>query len=136
MKVIQNVRDKVKKILYQTGLVHNLSRQKFVVNYVQALVERGSVQSQEVAKSLSKTATDASNQRRIKRFFAQVQFEPQAVVMILVLFLPKGKLHLCLDRTEWDFGTQHGAARTVEYPNANGLQSRSGYTLMVAPTGQ
>ena len=106
MKVIQNVRDKVKKILDQTGLVRNLSRQKFVVNYVQALVERGSVQSQEVAKSLSRTATDASNQRRIERFFAQVRFEPQAVVMLLVLFLPKGKLHLSLDRTEWDFGTQ------------------------------
>ena len=106
MKVIQNVRDKIKKILDQTGLVRNLSRQKFVVNYVQALVERGSVQSQEVAKSLSRTATDASNQRRIERFFAQVRFEPQAVVMLLVLFLPKGKLHLSLDRTEWDFGTQ------------------------------
>ena len=25
--------------------------------------------------------------------------------MVLVLFLPKGKLHLSLDRTEWDFGT-------------------------------
>ena len=41
-----------------------------------------------------------------------------------------------LDRTEWDFGTQHGAARAVEYPNANGSQSRGGYTLMVASTGQ
>lgn len=106
MKILHNVRDKVKKILDQTGLVHNLSRQKFVVNYVQALIERGSVQSQEVAKSLSNSASDASNQRRIERFFAQVNFEPQAVVMVLVLFLPKGKLHLSLDRTEWDFGTR------------------------------
>lgn len=64
------------------------------------------MQSQEVAKSLSDTASDVSNQRRIERFFAQVHFEPQAVVMLMVLFLPKGKLHLSLDRTEWDFGNQ------------------------------
>jgi hypothetical protein len=87
-------------------LVKNLSRQKFVVNYVQALIERGNVQSQEVAKALNPAARDASNQRRIERFLAQVQFEPQAVVLLMVLFLPKGKLHLSLDRTEWDFGSQ------------------------------
>jgi len=33
---------------------------------VQALVERGNVQSQEVAKSLSASASDTSNQRRIE----------------------------------------------------------------------
>jgi Transposase DDE domain len=87
-------------------LVPNLSRQKFVVNYVQALIERGNVQSQEVAKALNPAVLDASNQRRIERFLAQVQFESQAVLLMMILFLPKGKLHLSLDRTEWDFGTQ------------------------------
>ena len=48
----------------------------------------------------------ATNLKGGPGFFAQVHVEPQAVVMLMVLFLPKGKLHLSLDRTEWDFGSQ------------------------------
>ena len=82
----------------------HLSSQKFVVDYVQALIDRGNVQSQEVAKSLNAKVLDESNKRRIERFMAQIDFPPQALMLLMVLLLPKEKLHLSLDRTEWDFG--------------------------------
>lgn len=41
---------------------------------------------------------------RLEDFFREVSFDYDSLALLLVFCLGKGKLHLCIDRTEWDFG--------------------------------
>jgi hypothetical protein len=43
--------------------------------------------------------------RRIQRFFADFTFSDQWLAHLIMQWLPKGKLTLCLDRTNWRFGS-------------------------------
>ncbi|MDJ1470309.1 transposase [Xanthocytophaga flava] len=48
----------------------------------------------------------SSNEVRIQDFFREVEIDYFFVAVLLVSLLPtKGKLRLCIDRTEWDFGS-------------------------------
>ena len=44
-------------------------------------------------------------ERNIQSFFKHYDFDYQQVCLLLLLFLPKGKLTLPIDRTERDFGS-------------------------------
>jgi len=42
---------------------------------------------------------------RIQDFFRQVELDYEQVALLMCLLLPRqGKVRLCIDRTEWDFG--------------------------------
>ena len=41
---------------------------------------------------------------RLEDFFREVIFDYDALALLLLSFLGKGKIRLCIDRTEWDFG--------------------------------
>jgi len=96
---------KLTALLRQVPVVRHLARQKFVSQFVLALLQSRSVQFGEVAQHLNDAAKVASNETRIQDFFREVALDYQQLAHLLVLLLPAtGKLRLCLDRTEWDFG--------------------------------
>ena len=46
-----------------------------------------------------------SNERRIKRFYNEVEIDYFQIACILLCLLPtRGKLTICIDRTNWEFG--------------------------------
>ena len=42
---------------------------------------------------------------RLEDFFREVEFDYETIALLLIFCLGKGKKRLCIDRTEWDFGT-------------------------------
>lgn len=42
---------------------------------------------------------------RLEDFFKEAEFDYEMIALLLVFCLGKGKIRLCIDRTEWDFGT-------------------------------
>ena len=64
------------------------------------------VNLREIAVAFDSTAMDASRYKRLKRFFAQFQFDYAALaVWILQLFFSQDeKLYLTMDRTNWFWG--------------------------------
>jgi len=92
-------------LLQQAPFVRYLSRQKFVGPFIIGLIQRRNVPFGEVAQHLNDAVKPASNETRIQDFFRQVNLDYMLVAKLLMSLLPaQGKLRLCLDRTEWDFG--------------------------------
>ena len=101
----QRLITKITTVLQLVPLVCNLSRQKFIAPFVIGLLKSRNVQFCEVAQHLNDAAKPASNETRIQHFFRDVEPDYLVLVQLLISLLPaKGKLRLCLDRTEWDFG--------------------------------
>ncbi len=42
---------------------------------------------------------------RLEDFFKEAEFDYETIALLLVFCLGAGKIRLCIDRTEWDFGT-------------------------------
>ena len=96
---------KITTLLQQAPFVRHLSRQKFVGQFILGLIKSRNVQFGEVAQHLNDAVKPASNETRIQDFFREVNFDYARVAKLLLSALPpQGKLRLCLDRTEWDFG--------------------------------
>lgn len=97
--------DKIKETLDKVEIVENLSRKKFLWQFIKGLISVRNVQFNEVATRLNDSVKPASNQRRIEAFFEKVELNYEALSVLLCLFLPKGKVTLSLDRTDWKFGS-------------------------------
>ncbi|MGI4742469.1 MAG: hypothetical protein ACRYG7_45510 [Janthinobacterium lividum] len=96
---------KITTVLQHAPVVRNLARQKFVSQFVVALLKSRNVQFCELAQHLNDAAKVASNETRIQDFFREVDLDYLVLAQLLLSMLPtQGKLRLCLDRTEWDFG--------------------------------
>ena len=96
---------KITTLLHAAPLVRNLARKKFIARFVLGLFKSRNVQFCEVAQHLNDGAKLASNETRIQDFFREVDLDYLALAVLLVGLVPgTGKLRLCLDRTEWDFG--------------------------------
>ena len=92
-------------VLQHVPLVRNLARQKFIAHFVIGLIKSRNVQFCEGAQHLNDAVKPASNETRIQDFFREVDLDYLVLARLLVSLLPvQGKLRLCLDRTEWDFG--------------------------------
>lgn len=85
-------------------LAENLARKKFISEFILGLIDSKKVQFIEVALHMGSTAKLESVERRIQAFFKVFIFDYDRVCLLLLMFLPKGKLDLSIDRTEWDFG--------------------------------
>jgi hypothetical protein len=83
----------------------HLSRQKFIVNFLFAMIEARQVQFPEIAAHFTSLANPASRLRRIQRFFADFHLPELWLAHLMMKWLPAGKLTLCLDRTNWRFGS-------------------------------
>ena len=96
---------KITTLLQQAPFARHLSRQKFVGPFIMGLTKSRNVQFGEVAQHLNDAAKPASNETRTQDFFRQASPNYVLVANMLLRLLPaQGKLRLCLDRTEWDFG--------------------------------
>ena len=96
---------KITTVLQRVPLVRNLSRQKFIAQFLIGLIKSRNVRFGEVAQHLNDAAKPASNENRIQNFFRDVDLDYLVLAHLLVSLLPAtGKLRLCIDRTEWDVG--------------------------------
>jgi hypothetical protein len=67
-----------------------------------ALLECKKIQLNELSLHIDSKAKEASTERRLQDFFAKFTFDYDLVALLLYSCLPKGKVTLCIDRTEWD----------------------------------
>jgi hypothetical protein len=100
----KSIENKVTELLEKTNLIENLSRKKFVSMFLVGLISCRNVQFQEVSLQMNSDAKPESTERRIQSFFKDFIFDYAKICAFMLLFLPKGKLQLSIDRTEWDFG--------------------------------
>ena len=85
-------------------LATNLARQKCFVSAVCGLIQAKNVQLPQIAKHFNPTRSNEANERRLQAFLTNYPFDFERIALLMVLFLPRGRVTLCLDRTEWDFG--------------------------------
>lgn len=95
--------DKTKKIFDKVEIVENLSRKKILWQFLLGLIEVREAQFSEVATSLNNAVKPSSNERIIQSFFEKVELNYEGLSVLLCLFLPKGKVALSMDRTDWKF---------------------------------
>lgn len=101
----QRLSAKITALLQQVPVVRNLARQRFVGQFIIGLLKSRNVQFCEVAQHLNDAVKPASNETRIQDFFRETDLNYLLLAHLLLTLLPaQGKLRLCLDRTEWDFG--------------------------------
>jgi hypothetical protein len=95
----------ITRVLGKVPIVKNLARRKFICQFVVGLIKSRNVQFCEVAQHLNDKAKLTSNEVRIQDFFREAELDYGFVAILLLSLLPaKGKLRLCIDRTEWNFG--------------------------------
>ena len=92
-------------ILDKFPIVKNGQRKNFVLMFILSMIKVRSVQFQNIAKELNNEVKQKSNEVRIQDFFREVELNYDQIALLLAFFLPRsGKITLCMDRTEWDFG--------------------------------
>jgi hypothetical protein len=99
------IRDKVIELLDRIPLAKNLARKKFISSFLLGLLDSRKVQFNEVAIHIESSAKLESVERNIQSFFKDYDFDYKQVCILLAMFLPKCKLSLSIDRTEWNFGS-------------------------------
>ena len=93
------------KIKEQTGW--NKARVFIVVGLVVSIIKLERVNLKKIAKVLNPNQTKEVNYRRLNRFFQKFRFDKTTMAKLMSSFLPKGKLILTMDRTNWKFGKVH-----------------------------
>ena len=68
------------------------------------MIKYRSVVFSELADKIDKPIKVSSIERRIQDFFEKVKFDYEALILLLLSFVPHDKLVLSIDRTEWGFG--------------------------------
>lgn len=99
---------KVKEIFTDFPIVQNLAGQKCLFALLIGVIKSRKVQLPEVAQAVH-TGDDTrllqSIIHRVEDFFREVIFDYHLLALFFLFCLgTKGKIRLCLDRTEWDFG--------------------------------
>lgn len=101
----QRLIDKITAVLRSVDLVPHLARQKFIAQFVVALINSRKVQFHNIAQYLNNAVKTTSNETRIENFFRKATLDYRVLAVLLLSFLPKKKkCRLCIDRTEWNFG--------------------------------
>ncbi len=101
-------RSKVREIFEEFPLVQNLARQKCLFDLTLGILKSRKVQLGEIAYAVQ-TGEDVrlikSIIHRFEDFFREVDLNYEILALCFLFCLgEKGKIRLCLDRTEWDFG--------------------------------
>lgn len=71
---------------------------------VTGLIQAKSVHLSQIAKGFNAYRSNEANERRLQAFLTDYCFDYDRVALLMTLFIPRGPVTLCLDRTEWDFG--------------------------------
>jgi len=94
--------------IFQARLGWNKARVKFFVSFIIALCKVQSVCFNKVAQGFEGKAKVESNMRRIQRFFASFIVDTNLIAKLIYSLLPENPPYrLCLDRTNWKYGTKN-----------------------------
>jgi hypothetical protein len=82
----------------------HLSRIKFIVNFIEALIEMRTVNLSILALCFCQKAKPELAYRRLQRFYEQDYFDDQILAGVLAGLLGDEKHVLIMNRTKWKFG--------------------------------
>ena len=82
----------------------NAARQDFMSHYMIGIIQSRSVHSTNIAAHMNTSVKIDSDVRRIERFLESYQLDYETVALLIAFCLPKGKVKISMDRTEWQFG--------------------------------
>ncbi len=85
----------------------NLARKKFMLNFAIGIILSKNVHVSDVVIHFDPDTQLASHIRKAERFFNQYQLDYIQLAILLLCFLPPGRLHIAIDRTNWKFGQQN-----------------------------
>ena len=94
------ISSKIKNLFSQIPLAKNLARQTFISEFTLGVIKSRNIQFKEVGLHFTTDSKVESTERRIQAFFKDFEFDYQQVAILLLMFLPKGKLSLSIDRTD------------------------------------
>lgn len=83
----------------------NGARLKCLSTLILVLIQEKSVNLVSLSLAFQGVAKPESSYRRIKRFFGEVSLDKTAVARFVLSFLPPPSYTLCVDRTNWRFGS-------------------------------
>jgi len=84
----------------------NLARVKFLVAFITTVCKLQTVNFTKLAQGLGGVTLVESNLRKIQRFFAEFVVDADLIAKIIFSLLPgQAPYKLCLDRTNWQFGS-------------------------------
>ena len=94
--------------LLLTALDWNRARITFLAQFMVAVIRVRTVNLTEIATAFCGEANAASHYRRIQRFLKDFTFTRAQITALVTRLLPLGERWLlCLDRTNWQFGTMN-----------------------------
>ena len=102
MKIHSRV--KLYNLLRSLGILKHKSRQEFCVKIIEGLILSRSVTFSDIAKHIDMDIKTTSITRMIQIFFEKVSLNYDKLALLLLSFVHHEKVHLSMDRTEWDFG--------------------------------
>jgi hypothetical protein len=98
-------RNELKKKIQAYLPLHG-ARAAFMMRFVMAVVVVRGVTASTVASVLNPRVLLESNEKRIKRFFREVELEGEGFAKLMLALLPeKSNFVLTLDRTTWELGS-------------------------------
>lgn len=84
------------------------ARLSFMAKFVMAVIVVRGVTVSTIASVLNPKVLPESNEKRVKRFFSEVDLEGKSFAALILALLPaQEKLVLTLDRTNWELGATH-----------------------------
>lgn len=85
----------------------NLARKKFMLNFAFGIILAKNVHASDVVSHFDPEAELDSHIRRAERFFNEYDLDYTQIAILLMCFLPPGRLHIAIDRTNWKFGAHN-----------------------------
>lgn len=82
----------------------NLARKKFMLDFAIGIILSKNVHHSAVVIHFDPSVKTASHIRRAERFFNAYELDYIQIAILLMCFLPPGRIHLAIDRTNWKFG--------------------------------
>lgn len=100
-----NPKIKAKLALFQqVPLADHPARQRCFVGAITGLIQAKNVQLPQIAKHFNSQRSAQANERRLQAFLTDFNFDYERIALLMTLFIPRGRITLCLDRTQWSFG--------------------------------
>lgn len=85
----------------------NLARKKFMLNFAIGIILCKNVHVSNVVAHFNPDVELDSHIRTAERFFNEYKLDYIQLAVLLLCFLPPGRIHIAIDRTNWQFGKQN-----------------------------
>ena len=94
----------IKELIQDLGIVKNKQRQTFLSLLLEGMIKGRTVRFPELSYHIASSVKEKSTERRIERFFKEVELDYIALGRFLLSFIHHQSYTISIDRTEWDFG--------------------------------